>query len=378
MFTTSVNMPNIVNINSQKMLERDLAEVLVRLLAEISWLRDWRVETEALPWDLKAHGPVAGGRHAVLRVECKNASFAPSQFSSLTRRQTASSKGEMAVEVLAMPRISRRMAELCRQQRWSWFDLAGNCRIEIPGLLLIERSGREPVEMPTRAANLGTPEAGRVVRALLAPENAGKLWTQREMVGHFTEGHTQVSPPSLALVNKVVQHLRGQAFVEQISNRGFRARDYEGLLEAWRQDYRFDRHERRSYFSLLSAKTLYGKLRTGLAADETSRFALAAFSAADFQAPAVRQPRLWIFLRSDSIRDFEDTVEAKQVDSGENIVVLIPDDLGVFYKLESGPNRPACTNPAQTYVDLMSAGGRGEEAAVALLSQRLRPVWEAR
>jgi hypothetical protein len=373
-----MNMPDLVNINQQKVLERDLANVLGRLLDEVSWLRGWRVETETWPWDLEAAGPLPDGRNAVLRVECKSASFAPSQFSGLTGRKAASEKGGIIVKVLAMPRISRRMAELCRQQEWSWFDLAGNCRIEIGGVLLIDRSGREPVELPPRDVNLGTPEAGRVVRALLAPENRGKRWTQREIVGHFSERRTRIPPPSLALVNKVVQHLRDQAFLEQLPNRGFVVRDYEGLLGAWRQDYRFDRHQRLPYFTLLSGKTLYGKLRTGLAGDESSRFALAAFSAAEIQAPAVRQPRLWIFLRRDSIRDFEAALEAKQVDSGENIIVLIPDDLGVFYQLDTGHNRPACTNPAQTYVDLMSSGGRGEEAAEALLAQRLRPAWEAR
>jgi hypothetical protein len=34
----------------------------------------------------------------------------------------------------------------------------------------------------------------------------------------------------------------------------------------------------------------------------------------------------------------------------------------------------ASTNPVQTYVDLLHAGGRGEEAAEALLDQRLKPV----
>jgi hypothetical protein len=31
----------------------------------------------------------------------------------------------------------------------------------------------------------------------------------------------------------------------------------------------------------------------------------------------------------------------------------------------------------QTYVDLAHAGGRGEEAAEAILNQRLKPAWSA-
>ena len=55
--------------------------------------------------------------------------------------------------------------------------------------------------------------------------------------------------------------------------------------------------------------------------------------------------------------------------------MLILDDGGVFYRAESGKNRLACTNAVQTYVDVVHAGGRGEEAAEAILQQRLRPAW---
>jgi hypothetical protein len=361
-------------------LERDLAEVLAQLLSGASWLRQWRIEHAKAgdpEWDVVAAGPVSGGGKALLCVECKSINFQPSQFLSLVDRACPAGRNAASGKVLAMPRVSSRMAALCKEHGWSWYDLAGNCRLEIPGVLLIERSGNEPVKAPPRTvANLGTPEAARVVRALLAPENAGQRWTQREMVAHFADVTPAVPPPSLALVNKVVQHLRDQAFLEQLPNRGFRVRDYQGLLQAWRTAYRFDRHLRRSYFTLLQGRMLQEKLRL-LNPDGRGRVAYAAFSAADIQAPAVRQPRTWLYVAPDAERELESTVEAKHVDSGENLVALISDDTGVFYRVETGPNRLPCTNAVQTYVDLASSGGRGEEAAEAILQQRLRPAWSA-
>jgi hypothetical protein len=269
------------------------------------------------------------------------------------------------------------MAALCQEHGWSWYDLAGNCRLEIPGVLLIERSGKEPVQAPPRGgANLSTPESARVIRALLAPENASRRWTQREMVAHFADLTPAVPAPSLALVNKVVQHLRDQAFLELLPNRGFRVRDFEGLLQAWRTAYRSDRHLRRPYFTLLQGRALQEKLRS-LDPDGEGRLAYAAFSAADIQAPAVRQPRTWLYVNPGVEREFASTIEAKPVDSGENLIVMIPDDNGVSYRVETGANRPPCTNAVQTYVDLASAGGRGEEAAEAILQQRLKPAWSA-
>jgi hypothetical protein len=359
-------------------LEHELGDVLAQLLSGASWLKHLRIEHGKVgkrDWDLIVSGRVSGGRKAVLCVDCKSINFQPSQFASLVNRPCSSGRNVVSARVLAMPRVSPRMAALCQEHGWSWYDLAGNGRVEIPGVLLIERSGKEPVKAPPRGgANLGTPEAARVVRALLAPENAGQRWTQREMVAHFADLTPAVPAPSLALVNKVVQHLRDQAFLEQLPNRGFRVRDYEGLLQAWRTAYRFDRHIRRPYFTLLQGRALHEKLWS-LDPDGQGRLAYAAFSAAGVQAPAVRQPRTWLYLNPDIVREFETTIEAKPVDSGENLVVMIPDDGGVFYKVETGSNRPPCTNAVQTFVDLASSGGRGEDAAQAILQQRLKPAW---
>jgi len=236
-----------------------------------------------------------------------------------------------------------------------------------------QRAGKAPVhKSPRPTANLSTPEAGRVVRALLLPDNAGMRWTQREMQNHCRPN------VSLGLVNKVVRHLRDEAFIEE-SDDGFHLRDPLKLLLAWRDVYRFDRHERRGYFTLLQGKKLREALyRFGLHAPLAT---YASFSAAEFQAPHVRQPKTWLYVRQQELAKFEELAEAKPVDSGENLVVLIPDDEGVFYPGDGGilgDNRLACTNAVQTYVDLWHSGGRGQEAADAVLEQRLKPEWKAK
>jgi hypothetical protein len=180
-------------------------------------------------------------------------------------------------------------------------------------------------------------------------------------------------------VNKVVRYLRDEAFIEELKDGGgFLLRDPQKLLFAWRDAYRFERHERRGYFTLLQGKRLHealaklGSLSGGFAV-------YAAFSAADFQAPHVRQPKIWLYVSEREIAMFEELLEAKPVDSGENLIVLVPDDDGVFYLPDGGAiseRRMTCTNVVQTYVDLSHCGGRAEEAADALLQQRLMPVWK--
>jgi len=379
----TVNMPISVNKTpvSAAGVERALAEKLRQLLGKVDWLKDWSLQNfptiSEQGFDFLVKLAVPKNPPIELWVQCK-ADPRPSLF---PYAYVATGRKPQPVYVFAAPYISPRLAELCQKEGWSWFDLAGNYRLDIPGLLRLEQTGNAPVHEPPRPkANLGTPEAGRVIRALLWPEHAGMRWTQRYMAEHFGELEKPIPEPSLGLVNKVVRHLREEAFIEELPDGGFQLRDPLKLLLAWRDAYRFDRHERRSYFTLLQGK----KLRDALAGLglQTGGFAVyASFSAADFQAPYVRQPRTWLYVRQQEIAMFENLVEAKAVDSGENIVVLVPDDDGVFYLGDGGmmgDHRLACTNAVQTYVDLWHSGGRGQEAAEALLEQKLKPEWKIR
>jgi hypothetical protein len=375
----SVNTKNV----SGAALEKALAAKLEELLRGVDWLHGWQVEhlgaASDAGFDLLATVPLPGGGKAALCVECKG-ELRPSVFRMLADRIfSPAGRPKVVVPVLALPWVSPRVAELCAEHGWSWFDLAGNHRLDVPGLLRLRHTGNEAVHQRQRpTANLSTREAGRVIRALLLPEHAGMRWTQRHMGGHFGKLATPIPEPSLGLVNKVVRHLRDEAFIEGTENGGFRLRDPLKLLFAWRDAYRFERHERRGYFSLLQGRKLRDAL-AGLDLQTGGFAAYAAFSAAEFQAPHVRQPKTWLYVREPGVSKFEKLVEAKRVESGENLVVLIPDDDGVFYLGDGGSdNRMSCTNAVQTYVDLYHSGGRGEEAAEALLEQRLKPEWKRR
>jgi hypothetical protein len=375
----TVKMANSVNISrpTGAALERALAQKLRELLAGVSWLKDWQVEGVPMDdrrgFDIIAALPLPHGSKAELRVVCK-ANPRPSQFPLIRAQDHSGSQGKRPpqVWVVSAPHISSRMAQLCREHGWSWFDLAGNCYLNVPNAFLLERIGLKPVHAPPRStANLGTAEAGRIVRALLAPDNAGQKWTQRDLQLH-------VQPNvSIGLVNKVARHLREEAFVEESADGGFKLRDPLGLLTAWRGAYRFDRHQRRGYFTLLQGRRLQEALAK-LESITGGHAAYAAFSAAEFQAPHVRQPKTWLYVGAEWEDEFRNVTEAKLVDSGENLVVLIPDDNGVFYLQEGESGRLVSTNPVQTYVDLCHCGGRGEEAAEALLEQNLKRAWKAR
>ena len=371
-----------MNVNSKlhsAALERALAVRLRELLGGVDWLR--RVEVETLNdrsdrgFDLLAKLPLPTGGAAALCVECKR-EMRPSAFSALAARVfKPSGHPKVIVPVLALPWVSPRIRELCAEHGWSWFDLAGNCRIDVPGLLHLQHTGNAPVhEHPRPKANLSTKEAGRVVRALLSPYyGVAKEWTQRAL---FMNCRPNVS---LGLVNKVVQHLHDEGYVESLPEGGFKVKEPAKLLMAWRDAYRFDQHERHSYFTLLQGKELRRAL--GRFDAMASGSAYAAFSAADFLAPHVRQPKTWLYVMSRELDRFAELVQAKPVDSGGNLEVLVTSDEGVLFQCErndtSIEHEMSCTSLVQTYVDLWHCGGRGREAAEALFNQRLLPIWKA-
>jgi hypothetical protein len=364
-------------------LEKALMEKLREILGGVPWLKEWSVERNPAElervYDILASVGLPNGKRVEWWVECK-AEPRPSKFPYWVIPQENGPTGRRTTRVptLGAPYITPNMARVCQDHHWDWFDLAGNCYLSAPEGIHLERSGNESTfARPRPTANLGTAEASRVIRALLIPENAGMRWTQREMENHFGGRIPKVPEPSLALVNKVVQHLREEAFIESAPEGGFTLKKPVALLEAWREAYRFDRHQRRSFFTLLSGSRRDEGLRK-FDAVSGSRGVYASFSAAEHQAPHVRQPKQWFFIAEDLEDEFARCVEAKQVDSGENLVVLIPDDDGVFYGQESAGEPLASTNPVQTYVDLLNSGSRGQEAAEAILEQNLKPAWKLR
>ena len=176
---------NIKELNGAA-LERALAQRLRELLASVAWLKGWEVANEPITpdqgFDFKAILTLPGGRAAELWVVCK-ANPRPYQI-AYDRTQdhlSPQNKRQNRVWVLAAPFVSPRMAQLCQDLRWSWFDLAGNCHLSVPDAFQLERTGQPPVHrLPKAGANLSTPEAARIVRALLATANAGRKWTQRD------------------------------------------------------------------------------------------------------------------------------------------------------------------------------------------------------
>lgn len=362
-----------------KTLESSLAAELEKILGGIAWLSTVDVMIDPADYDrvfdLQAGIALPRGKRVELWVECKDVPK-PSRFPyvSLENRFRKDGTKTVRVPTLAAPYISPRLAEMCEKHGWSWFDLAGNCRITVSGLLHIERTGNKPVHTrPKRGdANLSTQESARILRVLMAPENTGRRWTQREL-------QDACEPKvSLGKVNTLVGYLREQAYLLDQKGGGVRMHDHEGLLKEWREVYAYQEHRQLNCFSLSDRKSIFKKLADAgtKSSVEGVPACLASFTAADQIAPNVRQSRIWVYVRARHTREILKLLGAKEVDSGANLVLLEAADEGVFDGVYHGSDEVPTTSALQSYLDLWQAGGRGEEAATAIFNQCLKPDWE--
>lgn len=271
--------------------------------------------------------------------------------------------------VFGAPFVSPRLGEVCWDRGWGWFDLAGNCRVTVPNLLYLDRKGNAAVHRLARPdANLGTPEAARVLRALLNPSHPLHWDSQRDL-RHATEPAV-----SLGLVHKIVAHLRQEGFLATDGADGLRVVAPERLLLAWRDAYRFDRLRRLDWFTLLKPAEIEAVIRE-VNLDNPPNLAWAAFSAAERLEPMVRQPKHWLMAADESPEVLRKALRADPVEIGSNLTLLVAPDRGYLSQADHETSSAACTSPLQTYLDTWHAGGRGQEAAEAILERRLRPAW---
>ena len=112
---------------------------------------------------------------------------------------------------------------------------------------------------------------------------------------------------------------------------------------------------------------------TKLEAKAGLRYALAMFSAAMRLAPAVRQPKVFVYVAA-ALPEAASRLGLKEVSSGANVSLLSPYDEGVFYDARRVQG-VWVASPVQVYLDLYSYRGRGEEAAQAIWREVLKPSW---
>ena len=265
------------------------------------------------------------------------------------------------IPVFIAPYISPASAELCKQDGTSYVDLSGNCRLVFDNSF-IERGGRpNPFAEKRDLRSLYSPKSSRVVRVLLA--NPGKIWKVQELA--------RESEVSLGLAFNVKKLLEDREWIRKTEG-GVAIREPEKLLTEWAENYSFRKNRVRDCYSLEPIADLEAGLAEACQ-DRNARYALTGFSAAARLAPMVRSPHAMAFVEK-PLEEMIASLGLKEVTSGANVTLLEPYDAGVFYGARE-MGEICLASPVQVYLDLKESRGRGEEAAVKLLDEVIRPRW---
>jgi hypothetical protein len=256
--------------------------------------------------------------------------------------------------------MTRAGADAAARAGVNWLDLSGNAHIRV-GERYVHVEGR-PSEFRSqgRPSSPFAPKSSRVARVLLIDPR--RWWRQTELV--------EATGLDDGSVSRLVRRLDEEQLLERHGRRELRPRDAALMLDAWAQDYHFDRHD-------ILAGHMSG---SGI---EIARQAAHRLRAQDIHHAFTGLPAAWamdrfaqfrlntVYVEGDP-RLAAEKIEMRLGPKGANVQLVGPDDDGVFIGEENhdGLN---CVTAAQTYLDLLHLPERAPEAATHLRDHYLKP-----
>lgn len=314
--------------------------------------------------DIVAPVEVSGRRHTLV-CEVK-ASGQPRHVrpALLHLRDFVARQAQDATPIFIAPYLSSEAQALCREQEVGFLDFEGNARLAF-GTVFIERQvASKPVAERRELRSLFKPKSAQVLRLML--RNPRRAWRVAELA--------QAAGVSLGHVSNVRTGLRDREWA-QVSGEGLYLSEPDALLDGWRDAYEPPAGRRMSFYTTLhggafeeaARRILHSHREKGLAA-------FASFSAAHWLAPYGRTGTQYFYADDAGLEQAQSVLQLSSISKGENVVVTVLKDLGMFLDVVEPAPGVICTSPVQTYLDLAVAGERGREAADHLRQQSL--TWQ--
>ena len=349
-------------IDSMNALERRAAEALTGLLAQVPAIELTGIDVEPQgAVDILAHVRIAGHRHALACEVQTSGQPRHVRTALLQLRDYIAHRKGGATPLFIAPYLSPEAQALCREHGIGFLDLEGNTRLVFDGVFIERRVASKPPAERRDLKSLFKPKSAQVLRVML--HDPRRAWRVAELAAATEVSLGHVSNVRTALLD------REWARVEPD---GLTVTEPDALLDSWRDAYEPPAGRRLGFYTTLHGNAFEDAARQALAAANNSGHALfASFSAAQWLAPYARTGSQFFYADDAGLDALRQALKLSAASKGENVVVTLPKDHGLFRdRVEPAPGI-VCTSPVQTYLDLAAAGERGREAADHLRRERL-------
>lgn len=261
--------------------------------------------------------------------------------------------------VFVAPYISERGAEILRFHKIGFCDLAGNAHLETDMFLVSRKGSSNPAPKRKEVRSLFAPKATRIIRAMLLDP----------LKGPTQSGLASDLKLSIGYVHTVLKKLLDQQYVFRERDKWYVA-DREGLLTAWANAYSFSLNTITSTLYTPESPEDFARRLDQYCSQKAINYALTLFAAARYRAPFVSYPRLHAYFSGD-IEDLIENLGLRIVSPGANIILVSPYDEGVY---DGSQRLEDCRiiSDVQLYLDLVNFGGRGEDQAAELASEKIK------
>ena len=278
----------------------------------------------------------------------------------LSLRDYVERQADRVTPILIAPYLSSQAQDLCREFGVAYLDLEGNARLAFGTFFLSRQFAKRPVMERRELRSLFKPKSVQVLKVLL--REPSRRWRVAELA--------EVAGVSLGHVSNVRNGLLDREWA-QLAEDGMFLAAPDALLDAWRDAYEAPSGQRQAFYTTLHGASFDAVLRDR-PPEGKGQIALASFSAAQWLAPFGRTGIHYFYADAEGLEILRSRLKLSSASKGENVVVTVLDDPGLFRDTVQPASGVVCTSPVQTYLDLAAAGERGQEAADHLRQERLQ------
>lgn len=354
---------------SVKGVESRAAEALQGLLGQVPAITELSIEPQVAAADEAVDFLVyleAAGQPRLLVCEVKsNGQPRYVRAALLQLRNYVARKAQGAIPVFIAPYLSPNAQALCREEGVGFVDLEGNVHLSFDGIYIERQVANKPDSERRELKSLFTPKSAQVLRVLL--RDPSRTWRVVELA--------EATAVSVGHVSNVRSSLLDREWAE-VSEEGLRLSKPDALLDEWAAAYRPPAGKRMGFYTTLHGGALDEAARQVLHAggDDEAQAVFASYSAAQWLAPYARTGTHYFYADAKGLERLRAALGLSAVVKGQNVVVTVPKDDGLFRDAVEPASGVVCTSPVKTYLDLVVSGERGVEAADHLRKEKL--AWQ--